>query len=148
MEHKFEKMALYKNKKFLLKNVGLKEFKKQIIKLIPDIYPLITEKHKSINGITYYIDYHSYNESIVFSCSFFKSYEFKDEDIIFKRKNGTYKTKINFEPFINWYRYTFINELKEFIKENKNNYDPYLEHHISNILIKNRIDYINKIIYE
>jgi len=147
-EMKFEKMALYRNKALLVRELGVKEFKKGIIEKIPGIAPLITERYKSMYGITYNISYDFYRKSIWFVCTNFATYQIKDDDISFKRKNNNYKTKINYEPFIKWYRYKFIIDLKEFIKENNNNYDPYLEKHISDILTKNRIDYINKIIYD
>lgn len=148
MEQKFKKMSLYRNKDFLIKELGVKQFKKGLIEKIPGISLLITERYQSMYGITFNISYDFYRKSIWFICTNFAAYQIKDDDITFKRKNGLYKTKINYEPFIKWYRYNFLIDLKEFIKENKNNYNPYLEQHISDILIKNRIDYINKILYE
>ena len=133
-EIKFEKMALYKNKEFLMKNVGVSDFKKGVIELIPGIENLLQENYKYIYNINY------------------DSFFVNGEDITFKRKNGTYKTKINFEPFIKWYKYKFIPELNEYLqnklKDKKYKYSPYLEHHIYQVLTKNRIDYINKIIYD
>ena len=148
MEQKIKKMSLYRNKDFLIKELGVKQFKKGLIEKIPGISLLITERYQSMYGITFNISYDFYRKSIWFICTNFAAYQIKDDDITFKRKNGLYKTKINYEPFIKWYRYNFLIDLKEFIKENKNNYNPYLEQHISDILIKNRIDYINKILYE
>lgn len=145
---KFEKMALYRSKDFLLKNVGIPYFKKGIIELIPEIELFLSEKLQYLYSITYEIGYNQYTKNIQFLCTNFKSYTLNEEDIFFKRKNGTYKVRINFEPFIFWYKYTLIPELKEFLKNKKHKYSPKLDTHINNILIKNRIDYINKIIYD
>ena len=149
-QQKFEKMALYRNKDFLIRNIGIKEFNKQIKELITGISPLITTRYESMYYITYNIDYYYSDKSIYFICTNFKTYKIEDDDITFKRKNGIYKTKINFEPFLNWYKYELIPELKELIKdkEHKYTYNPYLETHISSILSQNRIDYINKILYD
>ena len=151
-EIKFEKMALYKNKEFLMKNVGVSDFKKGVIELIPGIENLLQENYKYIYNITFDIYYNYYENDICFVCTNYDSFFVNGEDITFKRKNGTYKTKINFEPFIKWYKYKFIPELNEYLqnklKDKKYKYSPYLEHHIYQVLTKNRIDYINKIIYD
>jgi len=145
---KFRKIALYKSRNLLLKEVGINEFKKGIIEKIPGISKLISGNSNLIDFITFNICYSSLNESIIFRCSPYSlSYEIDQNDISFKRKNGLYKTKINYEPFIKWYRYTFLIKLKEVLKEEKY-YDPFLDEHIYEILSKNRIDYINKILNE